>query len=189
MVEPVPYLFDRLQAHFGRSRRVRLENSAIADHDGSQPFYFLAESVGPDVGLPDWYDALGSFRRDVVLSHRDDIPDIEDRLRVIEVPCLTFDSLCRKHAVEHIDLVHIDTEGYDFEVIKLIDLDRWRPTVLLFEHKHLSSDDRAACVQHLEAGGYDLLADDTDTLCVHRTALDADPPLGAAWRAAERASA
>lgn len=188
MVEPVPYLFARLEVHYGDSRRLRLENSAIADHDGAQPFYFLAEAPGDDA-VPDWYDALGSFRRDVVLSHRVDIPDIEDRLRVIDVPCLTFESLCDKHRVDHVDLVHIDTEGYDFEVIKLIDLDRWQPTVLLFEHKHLSAVDRTACAAHLEANGYELLADDTDTLCIRRTTLAAELPLAAAWRAAARASA
>lgn len=126
----------------------------------------------------------GSFRRDVLLSHRDHIPDIEDRLRTIEVPCLTFESLCQKHAVERIDLVHIDTEGYDFEVIKLIDLDRWRPKVLLFEHKHLSPTEHSACVEHLEANGFALVADATDTLCVRRALLEGDAALAAAWLAA-----
>jgi FkbM family methyltransferase len=183
MVEPVPYLFARLEVHYGGSRRLRLENSAIADHDGTRPFFFLAEAPGAD-GLPDWYDALGSFHRDVVLSHRTHIPDIEDRLQVADVPCLTFESLCRKHGVEQIDLVHIDTEGYDYEVIKLIDLDRWRPAVLLYEHKHLSSDDRLACADHLERSGYAALSDDTDTLAVRRSALDAEPSLAAAWGSA-----
>jgi FkbM family methyltransferase len=183
MVEPVPYLFERLRAHYGGSRRIRLENAAVADHDGWQPFFFLAEARPGDV-VPDWYDALGSFRRDVVLSHREHIPDIEERLQEAPVPCLTFEALCRKHGLERLDLVHVDTEGYDFEIIKLIDLDRWAPTVLLFEHKHLSPEDRAACVAHLEGHGYDLLADDTDTLCLRRAALDAQPALAAAWRSA-----
>jgi FkbM family methyltransferase len=187
MVEPVPYLFERLTTNFGGSRRVRLENAAVAAHGGSQPFYFLAESPGSEPDLPDWYDALGSFRKDVVLSHREHIPDIDARLREIEVPCLTFDELCRKHAVERIDLVHIDTEGYDFEVIKLVDLDRWQPSVLLYEHKHLSQDDQAAARQLLDAQGFDLLADDTDTLAVRRTAMTANGALGAAWQAARAA--
>jgi FkbM family methyltransferase len=183
MVEPVPYLFERLEAQHGGGRRVRLENAAVADHDGGQPFYFLAEARPGDV-VPDWYDALGSFRRDVVLSHREHIPDIEARLQTTEVPCITFEALCRKHGLTRLDLVHIDTEGYDFEVIKLIDLDRWMPTVLLFEHKHLSADDHVACAAHLERHGYDLMADDTDTLCLRRAALDAEPALAAAWRSA-----
>lgn len=186
MVEPVPHLFERLQAHYGSNRRIRLESSAVADHDATQPFWFLADAGDDHDGLPDWYDLLGSFRRDVVLSHRDEIPDIEARLRVIDVPCLTFESLCRKHAVERIDLVHIDTEGYDFEVIKLIDLERWQPAAVLFEHKHLSDDDRAACAAHLAAHGYELYADDSDTFCLRRSSLEGDPTLAAVWRSVSR---
>ncbi|MDQ2650612.1 MAG: FkbM family methyltransferase, partial [Actinomycetota bacterium] len=187
MVEPVPYLYERLTTNFGGGRRVQLENSAVAAHGGSQPFYYLAESAGGEPGLPDWYDALGSFRRDVLLSHREFIPEIDDRLRTIQVPCLTFDELCQKHGVEHLDLVHIDTEGYDYEVLRLVDLDRWRPTVVLFEHKHLSPDDRAAALARLEARDFELLADDTDTLAVARVALAATPSLSSAWQAARAA--
>jgi FkbM family methyltransferase len=186
MVEPLPAMFERLAAHYGGSRRVRLENAAIADHDGTQAFWFLADAPG-EVGLPEWYDLLGTFRRDVLLSHRHAIPDIESRVRSTEVPCLTFESLCRKHALEQIDVVHIDTEGFDYEVVKLIDLDRWQPAVVLYEHLHLSAADRAACAEHLRAAGYRLVSDAMDTLAVRATAIAADGALAEAWRAVERA--
>ncbi len=189
MIEPVPYLFDRLQVHFGDNRRVRLENSAISDRPGPQPFYVLAEDPDPDgTGLPGWYDALGSFRRDVLVSHRDVIPDIEDRVQVIDVPCLTFDAVCAKHGLDEVDLVHIDTEGFDYEVIKLIDLDRWHPAALLYEHVHLAPEDRAAAAAHLEAHGYALLSDAMDTLSVHTSALERSLALASAWAAARIAS-
>lgn len=186
MVEPVPYLFERLEANHGGGRRVRLENAAVADRTGTQPFYFLARSSGGEPALPDWYDALGSFRRDVVLSHREHIPDIDDRLRVLDVPCLTFEDLCRKHALTRLDLVHVDTEGYDYEVLKQVDLGRWAPAVVLYEHKHLRPDERTAAERLLEEHGYDRVSDDTDTLAVRRTSLDAVPSLRAAWDAARQ---
>ena len=188
MVEPVPYLFDRLQVHFGGSRRVRLENAAISADPGPRPFFHLAEDPDPAADLPSWYDALGSFRRDVVLSHRDAIPDIDDRLREIEVPCLTFDDLCRKHGLEGLDLVHIDTEGYDWEVVQLIDLDRWRPTAVLYEHVHLAPADRDACAAHLAAHGYALVSDAMDTLALHTDALARSPRLAGAWAEATRSA-
>ena len=187
MVEPVPYLFARLQVHFGGSRRVRLENAAVSAAPGPLPFFHLAEDPDPAPDLPGWYDALGSFRRDVVLSHRDAIPDIAERLREIEVPCVTFDELCLRHGLDDVDLVHIDTEGYDWEVVQLIDLDRWHPTALLYEHVHLAPADRDACAAHLEAHGYALLSDTMDTLAIRAAALATPGPLATAWAEARAA--
>ncbi len=40
-----------------------------------------------------------------------------------------------KHNIHGFDILSIDTEGYDFEIIKLIDLKRFHPEVILFERK------------------------------------------------------
>lgn len=165
MIEPVPYVFGRLHQNYGHIERVKLENIAVADADGSLPFYYLAKADDP-AGLPQWYDALGSFRKDVILSHRTVIPDIEQRLVCKPVPCLTFDSLCRKHGVGHVDLIHIDTEGYDFEVIKLIDFERLKPRLLIFERKHLG-EARATCYAYLRERGFDLIEEGLDAIALN----------------------
>ena len=48
MVEPVPYVFDRLQSNYGDLDRVTLVNVAIADRDGRLPFYHLREAGDSD---------------------------------------------------------------------------------------------------------------------------------------------
>ena len=63
---------------------------------------------------------------------------------MIDVPCLTFDSLVSKHGVTAVDLVQMDTEGYDFEIVKLIDLDRLRPRLIMYEAPPFRRPDRAA---------------------------------------------
>ena len=182
LVEPVPYLFERLRLHHGGSRRVTPVNVAVAAEDGTRTLYHLAE-VAELGSLPPWYDAIGSFDRDVLLGHRDAIPDIEDRVRAIEVPCRTFAGLCETHGLTTVDLIHIDTEGHDWEVLQLVDLARWRPQVVLYEHLHLSPADRAAAAGKLEAAGFRLLADDMDTLAV-ATSLLTSGPVADAWRVA-----
>ena len=70
MVEPVPYVFERLRANYGHLERVALENVAVADRDGSLPFYHVAEASEEErAQLPDWYDTIGSFHREAVASH------------------------------------------------------------------------------------------------------------------------
>lgn len=183
MVEPVPYVFERLVHNVGDNPRVALENAAIADADTTRPIYFLAPAE-PGADLPDYYDKLGSFDRDVLLKQRDVIPDIDARVRSLDVPCLTFESLCTKHRVERIDLVQIDTEGYDFEIIKLIDLDRWRPKVVMFENFHMTPQVHAECVDHLRTHGYDALSDGMDTLALRLGGDSAgDRAIDDYWRA------
>ncbi len=171
MVEPVPYVFERLRRNYGHIGRVGLENAAVADRDGELPFWHLAEASPQErERLPVWYDALGSFSRETLLGHTGDIPDLEQRLVATRVPTLTFDSLCRRHELDHLDLVLIDTEGHDWEVIRQIDFERYLPTVLVYEHYHLSPADRAAARAHVVSAGYEPKEEGLDTFCLHRGA-------------------
>jgi FkbM family methyltransferase len=180
MVEPVPYVFARLRDNYGSLGRVELENAAIADHDGTLPFFHLREAGAEERGgLPGWYDGIGSFDRDVVASHADHIPDIEDRIVRSEVPALTFESLCRKHDVSELDLVLVDTEGYDFEIVRSIDLAARHPRVLVYEHFHLTAEDRERCAQHVRERGYETMEEGFDTWCLDTGTQD---DLTATWR-------
>ena len=187
MVEPVPYVFDRLRRNYAHRADLSLVNVAVSNHDGSSSFYFLAESSEP---LPEWYDQVGSFTLDTILDDWSEkmIPDLRDRIRSITVPCVTFESLCEQNAVTHIDVIHIDAEGHDYEIIKGVDLNRYRPAVVLYEHKHLGDTRRAACRELLQGHGYLTAEIGYDTLCVRQEVLEADmPTLGRAWQAAQDA--
>jgi FkbM family methyltransferase len=192
MVEPVPYVYERLLHNYVPYRdRIRCVNAAIADHDGELPFFHLrpVEDYRRE-GLPFWYDQLGSFRKSVVLKHADVIPDIERRLVEVRVPCLSFDTLCQRHEVDRVDLLHTDTEGYDFELLKGIDLDRHRPRLLIYEHFHFTPEDRAACQVYLAGHGYEAIEEGMDTWCLRvRDAGARDAGLLALWRWLQRRTA
>jgi FkbM family methyltransferase len=172
MVEPVPYVFERLRKNYSHLTRIKLENVAVGAEDGTVPFYHLAytDDAGRP-GLPSWFDALGSLNKDVVTAHKTFIPDIDDRLVETMVPSLTFDSLCRRHDVEAIDLLLTDTEGYDYEILRRIDFDRIRPKLIIYESWHLDEDDRKACAAHLSKFGYETIEYGLDTWCLNLGAL------------------
>jgi FkbM family methyltransferase len=167
MVEPVPYVFERLRRHFDGNERIAVENAAIADSGGTRPFYHLAEDAGDEGGAPVWwYDAIGSFERDHLYKHESVIPNLESRVRQIDVECMTVGELLRKHEMDAVDLILIDTEGYDAEIVASIDFDRIRPRLLIYEHHHLADDVRAECERRLRGLGYELVADGLDTWCL-----------------------
>jgi FkbM family methyltransferase len=187
MVEPVPYVFERLRRNYQGVEGVALENAAVGERDGEAPFYHLVDASAEErARLPDWYDGIGSFSRDAVLRHADQIPDVASRIVCAQVPTLTFGSLCRKHGLERVDLLVIDTEGHDWEIIRGIDFADWQPQMLVYEHYHLRPDDRAACATHLRERGYETMEEGFDTFCLGPAA---DDGLRAAWRLAKPAVA
>ncbi len=178
MIEPVPYVFERLRRNYAGIDRVALENVAIADHDGVAEFHYFAENPQSAHGkATDISHALGSFSRDHVESFSH-ILDHDAEIVSTEVACCTLPSLLGRHDVERLDVVAIDTEGYDFEIIRQLDFAAYRPRVLVYEDVHLHSD-HVACRELLEGLGYELLEEMFDTWCFDATI---DDPLTSRWR-------
>lgn len=172
MIEPVPYVFERLQKNYGHLQpRVTLRNIAIAPSQGSLPFWHLRQD-DRDATLPRWYDALGSFRKEVVLKHENFIPDIKERLVCTQVQAQTFASLCEQEGLRQLDLIQMDTEGFDYEIIKLLDFARNRPRLLIYEHHHFDVQTKQVCESYLQSNGYVLLREGMDTWCLDARARD-----------------
>ncbi len=190
MIEPVPHIFRKLCENCREyASRVTFMNVAIASKDSTLPFYYLRPASSEERNqLPEFYDMLGSFNKEVVLSHAPYIPRIEERIICANVDALSFDSLCKHLGVSQIDLVHIDAEGYDFEILKNIDLSTYRPIVLIYEHHHLNAYDRAACEHRLKGYGYDIISYGMDSWCFREDVVSANntQPLINAWRSYRR---
>ena len=185
MIEPVPDIFARLAANYRFRRQLILENVAIAAEPGERDFYSLKPVADLRAeGLPAWYSGLGSFYKDIILSHSKLIPDIESRIVTRKVPTTTFEALCKKHGIRSVNLIQIDTEGYDYEVVKLIDFTQLRPELLAYEHFHLSPEDRQACEALLHSHGYVTSAQWLDTLALHKPSISpSHSRLLQAWKA------
>jgi FkbM family methyltransferase len=179
LVEPQRDVFEKqLKRTYGGRPGIILENVAIADRTGTRSLYRIAFSSAR------WATGLASFLRSGVEKHIDSgrvarraakegvaLPESrDDYIATEEVQCLTFSDLVRKHDVTHVDIVVIDTEGYDYEIIKLIDLAAFRPEIVMFEHKHLSADDYRACGTLLRSHGYSLYASGSDTMALSQAA-------------------
>jgi hypothetical protein len=91
-------------------------------------------------------------------------PGLRKYLISEDVPCITVKDLLRKHRVARLDLVFIDTEGFDFAVIKQLDFDRLKPKAIIFESSHLGEAEALACRAFLEARGYALYPAGGDTI-------------------------
>jgi hypothetical protein len=95
--------------------------------------------------------------------------DIETLIEAINVPSFTFKTLISKHNVKKLDLLVIDTLGYDFEIIKMIPFDVVKPPIINFEHTLLSLDEQEACFKYLTGHGYSFAQVGVDTVAYLQT--------------------
>ncbi len=105
---------------------------------------------------------LASFRRDFILKHAADVPGLADHIITEDVDVVTFDDIyAGLQSVPNV--IVMDAEGYDWELIKLLDVPTRRPAVIHYEHKNLSVQDRNACLELLIGVGYRIFVGRTDT--------------------------
>ena len=178
LVEPHPQAFARLSDRFAGSERIRLANVAIAESDGTRPFYGIEPPASPaDAELFGSYDLIASLSRETIVSHGW-LEDAERRVTSTEVECLRFDSLRERYGLDRVDCLLIDAEGYDLRILETVDLERQRPRLIAYEHLHLGDAARARARELLAEAGYATLEEGYDTWCLDRTPPDS---LSALW--------
>lgn len=183
LVEPLKHIFERLKQNYANCEGLIFENVAISAREGIQEFYYIAEGGDAANELPEWYTGLGSLSKGVILKHAAEYPAIARRLTVERVRCVTFDSLCAQHAIKIPDVISIDAEGHDFEILNLIDFERYRPAILLYEHHHMDANQKAQCRERLSRYGYDFLEEVLNTICFNVASLRPDEQgLPALWQ-------
>jgi FkbM family methyltransferase len=152
LVEPVPHLYEMLVARYRDRPEIKMECVAISKCDGDAPLYRLRSIPGQ---TPEWFNQLATLDREVLLKHRSSIPEIDSLLVEERVRTVRLDTLLARHGISRIDLLVIDAEGHDLEILRTLDLTRFKPTLLMFEHQHLSEDDKQAAYALLKTAGYD----------------------------------
>ncbi len=162
LIEPVPYLFKKLLKTYEGIQGLIFENVAVDKLNGVRKFYQLKENSDPEV--PFWYNLLGTFNKDVILKHKSAIPGFDKYLIEEDIKCMSLDAIIQKHRINKVDIIHIDTEGYDYEIIKLIQFTKLKPEIILFENVHLTESDFKDCKDLLVLEGYTLSDLGTDTL-------------------------
>ncbi len=77
-------------------------------------------------------------------------------------------TLLKTYDIENIDLLQIDTEGFDYEIIKIFDIGQTQPAAIIYENIHLTDEDQSACTRHLKGHQYLVKNFGGNTLAVHK---------------------
>jgi FkbM family methyltransferase len=156
LVEPQPAVFAKLKEHYAEVPTLIFENVAIAEQEGTLTLYCF-KNASPD----DHASMLASTKQHYLKLNGD---NARGELTAIEVPAVTLNTLLTRHQISRIDLLQIDTEGYDFNIIKSLDFSRIKPRIIHFENNFLNSKQKTFCANLLAAHGYSTMDLGIDTL-------------------------
>lgn len=161
--EPQPLAYSQLQKLYRRDQ-VSPIHAAISDKNGQQDLYRISFTNQR------WASGLSSFDRSHLQRQIDSgfvaakckkygITPPSDQSSWISsepVPTVTFDEILSRHQVAQLHLLHIDTEGFDYEIFKLFPFDQISPKVVLIETAHLTQADQDSLKGSLTKMGYSL---------------------------------
>jgi FkbM family methyltransferase len=163
MLEPQPHVFYEflVKIHAKRPEIIPV-NAALSLSDGKTKLYTIAFSKER------WATGLSSFNKELLLEKFRDgtiakkaakegipLPESEkDWIEEIEIDAISPKTLIKKFGGKNIDLLAIDTEGFDFEILKMLDLKSMNPTVIIYEEEHFDEETKKSCKEYVERQGY-----------------------------------
>ena len=126
-IEPIQEYFQELKNTYKNYPNVSLLKAAITDKSGNIEMYKVKKS---EHNLPNWTKGIASLNKDHHKKTSIDKSHIESEI----VESTTFKSLLQRFKIIHIDLLVIDTEGYNLKIIEMIEFDKLKPKIIFFEH-------------------------------------------------------
>jgi FkbM family methyltransferase len=129
-IEPIPHLYRKHKKI--RSRDINL-NCGIGEKRGKIKFFELIPRV------------LSSFDETICDNL---IKSGQATLRrKYEINVVTLDDIYNDYIkTRNVDILSIDTEGYDLQVLKSLDWNQWSPTMVICETKDLIGDSRESII-------------------------------------------
>lgn len=125
-IEPIKDYYEELKNNYKKFPNIITLNAAIHNSETEMPIYRVDREKHS--GVSENVKGIASFKREHLSGFKS-----EDIIKEV-VQCLSFSDLIKMYHIEEIDLLQIDTEGYDSEIILNIDFNLIRPQIIHFEH-------------------------------------------------------
>jgi FkbM family methyltransferase len=161
-IEPVKDYFDLLKENYNTKypeNNFTFLNLACSDRNHTITLYkpiVTNES-------PSWANQLTS----VLLNHTKN-HNLNVNLEKLQVDAKTLNSIIEEYNITSIEILSVDTEGYDYEVLQGIDLNNLKPKKIIFEHKHIDGTNISfgfkyyKIINYLFSNGYEVIKQTED---------------------------
>lgn len=150
-IEPVEKNYKKLCESYKNTDIICIR-SAVSNFNGT-----MEMNVSTYPHLPDWGSDVASFSSD-------DLNKWTQRYGAIwekeTVPVRTLNDILNEYGVANIGFISIDAEGHDLEVLQGVDLNKYRPELIVVEE----GDKRNEIIDYVSKYNYSLILDDSQDL-------------------------
>ena len=155
-VEPLKEFYDKLCFNYSGFSNIQLVNLAIHPTEKSISLY----KVNPVYynSFENWVKGIASFDKEHLIKHGVH----ESKIINETVDCINLMNLVKEYNLYDVDYIQIDTEGFDAEILKMLDFSLLKPQMIKFEHIHLNEIELNKVISLLKRNKYKFRKDKQD---------------------------
>ncbi len=136
VIEPVMDYFNELVINYKDYPEIKKINKAVHCFEKSKRIFKIKESRKQN--YPDWVRGMASFDE----NHHKRQNILKEDMEVENVSADTLMNIISdSYSNKKIDYLQIDTEGYDMEILKMLDFTIVKPSLIKYEHVNLGEAD------------------------------------------------
>lgn len=171
-LEPQPDVFNILRSNLEKFDNLKALNLGIHQTDEIIDMF----RVKPELldSLPENAKGIASFKPDHWV--KSNLVPNSSFIEKIEVHCVNINDFFKMENIDSLDLLLLDTEGYDYEIIKSIDMIKNKPYIIRFEHgvrnQIMDTDQFYEVCEYLNQHGYQIIAESYDATAYQLNARD-----------------
>jgi FkbM family methyltransferase len=162
VLEPLPDIYERLVENYKACNNIKPFNVAI--HATEREMVLHRVNPLREAEVPEFARGIASFNE----KHWEKttlVPNA-DYMQEVKVKCISFADFIHSNAIKSLDLLLLDTEGYDYQILMSIDFSSIKPKMIRFEHgirnQVMSPENFMAVCNHLNSCGYQIIAESYD---------------------------
>lgn len=125
-IEPIPTVYEKLNIN----RTCTKINVGISDKDSIETFAYMEPSSMMLSGILKEYHPNHLDRINAQMKEK------KCKLIKVEVKCTLINKLLENNKIYNIDYMNIDTEGNEFKIIKSLDFEKFKITILSVENNY-----------------------------------------------------
>lgn len=162
VIEPVFDYFKELQNNYKYFPEIIKINKAVHPFEEE----IAINKIDPDAieKYPDWVKGIASIDSEHHLKTGIDSRDI---IQEIVKASTLMDIINTNYRFGKLDYFQIDTEGFDFEVVKMINFNTIKPVIIKYESVNLNTEDQVKLIILLKKYGYYLFKEFGDTVGIN----------------------
>lgn len=162
VVEPIKEYFDELVINYKNFPKIIKINKAIHPSENEVNIYRISPKAMDK--YPEWVKGIASFDATHHIKLNIESKDIiEEKVSSDSLMIIINNNIHKKN----IDYLQIDTEGFDYEILKMINFKVLKPSMIKFESVNLPPKDKDGSHLLLKEKGYYLFNEFGDTIGIN----------------------